>query len=261
MRAAVRVVWTVVDGRPVRVRRVEATTAGTPLVLIHGIACSSAAFGPLLTQLAGRPRRSLVLAADMPGYGRSGGPRRALDIRELADWHVGLLDAVGVARAHIVGNSMGCQVALALARRAPARVASVVLVGPTTGDEHEPVWRYTLGLVADSLFEPLAYNLTLAGMFLQMGLRRYLATMPHMFRDHPIARGAAVPSPTLVVRGRHDWIIPESVAARLVAALPRARLVQLPRVAHALQFARPGALCDVMLPFMHEHDAPPGQGD
>lgn len=246
---AAEIVRTRIDGRAVRYRRLEAARDGAPLLLIHGLACSSAAFAPTLGHLAARPDRPLVLAPDMPGYGRSEGPRQALDIPALAAWHLAFLDAVGVDRVHLVGNSMGCQVALALARQAPARVMSAALVGPTTGDECQPLWRYALGLVVDSLAESPRYNWALARMFLQMGLRRYLATVPHMLHDHPIALGSAVSCPTLIVRGEHDRIVSERVAARLAAALPAGEWVQIPGVAHAVQFDHPAALCAQVLPF------------
>jgi 2-hydroxy-6-oxonona-2,4-dienedioate hydrolase len=238
-----------IDGRAVRYRRLEPTADREPIVLIHGLACSSAAFLPTLAHLAARADRPLVLAPDMPGYGRSEGPRRALDIPSLAAWHLAFLDALGLERVHLVGNSMGCQVALALARQAPARVISTALIGPTTGGETQPLWRYALGLVADSLAESPQYNWTLARMFLQMGLRRYLATVPHMLHDHPIAHATAVTCPTLIVRGEHDRIVSDRVAARLAAALPAGQWVEIPGVAHAVQFDRPEALCAQILPF------------
>jgi pimeloyl-ACP methyl ester carboxylesterase len=43
----------------------------------------------------------LVIAADMPGYGHSAGPRRALRIDELADWGTRLLDRLGIPKAHL----------------------------------------------------------------------------------------------------------------------------------------------------------------
>lgn len=240
--------WLSVDGRRTRVQRLAPSTGRLPIVLVHGIACSSEAFAPTLGHLAG-VEGGLVLAPDMPGYGLSEGPRRALGIAELGAWVARCLDVVGVERVHVVGNSMGCQVALALARQFPARVAAVALVGPTTGDEAQSLPRYALGLVADALFESRAYNLTLMRMALQMGARRYVATLRAMLGDHPIARAAEVRCPVLVIRGTRDLIIADAVAAHLAASLPAGRIVRVPRAAHAIQFDHPAALCAVMLPF------------
>ncbi|PCC71570.1 Pimeloyl-ACP methyl ester carboxylesterase [Nannocystis exedens] len=241
-----------VHGRATRYRRIEPAAGGPPLLLVHGLACSSDAFLPTLAHLAESPRGGLVLAADMPGYGESAGPRRALGIAELGEWQARFLDAVDVERAHVVGNSMGCQVALALARRFPERAASLTLIGPTTGDELQSLPRYALGLLADSLFESVAYNLTLLRMAAQMGVRRYVATVAAMLRDRPLARAQEVRCPVLVLRGRRDRIVPDRVAEQLAAALPDGRLVRVPRVAHALQFDRPAALCELLSAFVAE---------
>jgi pimeloyl-ACP methyl ester carboxylesterase len=69
-----------------------------------------------------------VLAVDQPGHGRSDGPPLA-SVEALADWVLALLDAAGVASAHLVGHSMGSLIALEAAARAPARAAGLVMVG------------------------------------------------------------------------------------------------------------------------------------
>src|SRR3982074_402615 len=69
-----------------------------------------------------------VLAPDLPGHGRSSGaPLQA--ITDMADWTAALLDAAGVAKAWLVGHSMGSLVALETAARHPAKVAALGLIG------------------------------------------------------------------------------------------------------------------------------------
>ena len=65
-----------------------------------------------------------VFVPDLPGFGCSPGPREVLGMEDLADWTARLMETLGVTRAHLAGNSMGCQVALALARRQPERVGA-----------------------------------------------------------------------------------------------------------------------------------------
>src|ERR1700680_2750529 len=68
------------------------------------------------------------LAPDLPGHGRSSGaPLQA--ITDMADWTAALLDAAGVAKAWLVGHSMGSLVALETAARHPAKVAALGLIG------------------------------------------------------------------------------------------------------------------------------------
>lgn len=69
-----------------------------------------------------------VLAVDLPGHGRSGGAPLA-SVEAGADWLLALLGALGVARASLVGHSMGSLIALEVAARAPARVNRLVMVG------------------------------------------------------------------------------------------------------------------------------------
>ena len=69
-----------------------------------------------------------VLAPDLPGHGRSGGPALP-SIKALSDWTLALLDAAGVRDAALVGHSMGSLVALEAAARAPERVHRLVMVG------------------------------------------------------------------------------------------------------------------------------------
>ena len=69
-----------------------------------------------------------VLAVDLPGHGRSSGAPLP-SVEALADWVLALLDAAGVARAALVGHSMGSLIALEAAARAPGRAAQLVMVG------------------------------------------------------------------------------------------------------------------------------------
>ena len=67
----------------------------------------------------------------MPGFGRSESPGRILSIPELSDILVDWLAVLGVSRCHLVANSMGCQIAAHVAVKAPEKVKSLVLIGPT----------------------------------------------------------------------------------------------------------------------------------
>ena len=69
-----------------------------------------------------------VLAVDQPGHGRSTGAPLP-SVEALADWVLALLDAAGVARAALVGHSMGSLIALEAAARAPGRASQLVMVG------------------------------------------------------------------------------------------------------------------------------------
>src|SRR6516164_197381 len=69
-----------------------------------------------------------VLVPDLPGHGRSPGPALTT-ITAMANWVAALLDAAGVAKAHLVGHSMGSLIALETAARHPAKVSALGLIG------------------------------------------------------------------------------------------------------------------------------------
>ena len=69
-----------------------------------------------------------ALALDLPGHGRSEGDLLT-SIEAMADWLAGLIDGLGIARAAVVGHSMGALVALACAARTPAKVERIGLLG------------------------------------------------------------------------------------------------------------------------------------
>jgi pimeloyl-ACP methyl ester carboxylesterase len=246
-----------VDGRRVCGRVLHPAREGRerrrlerPLLLLHGLSCSADAWLPTLRRLEREGLDQPVIAPDMPGYGYSPGPRAALGIGELAGWAVRLLEALAIPEAHVVGNSMGCQVTLALARRHPARVGKVVLVGPTTGTHFVSVGQYLLGLMLDSLREPLRYNGLLLRMYWQMGPIRYFATAKAMLEDDPLDDPAAVAAPCMVIRGERDAILPEPVARRLAAAIPRGDFATVEGVAHAVQFSAPDRFTRIALAFL-----------
>jgi len=102
------------------------TDAGPCVVFIHGALNDHSVWTLLARWYAHHGYR--VLAVDQPEHGRSDGPPLA-DVEALADWLLALLDAAGVASAHLVGHSMGSLIALEAASRAPERALGLVMVG------------------------------------------------------------------------------------------------------------------------------------
>lgn len=230
-----------VDGRPAFCRILSPASgscAGLPLLCIHGLGCSSEVWIPAFAALQRLGAERLVLAPDMPGYGHSEGPVKALDIDELADWVVRLMDRLDLPAAHFAAHSLGCQVALAIARRHPARARALILVGPTLGSQLVPVWRYVVGLLIDCFLEKMLYNGLLAKMYCEMGVLRYAITTCYMFADCPLDTAGSIAAPALILRGKRDAIVPDTAARRLTAALPNGQFERVAGTAHAVPFNR-----------------------
>ncbi len=119
--------WSWVRGLPVHDRRLTAA-AGVPVVLVHGLAVSHRYLMPFARALAARHRVHVI---DLPRFGLSGEPGRVLDLPQLADVLGAWLDAVGLRRPVLGGNSFGCQVVVDLVAQRPAAAQALVLIGPT----------------------------------------------------------------------------------------------------------------------------------
>ncbi len=110
----------------VRLRCLEQGDAeGPALVLLHGYSDSSFSFSRILPRM---PRSLRVVAIDQRGHGGSDRPASGYAMRSLAADALGVMDALGIERATVVGHSMGSFVAQQVALAAPERVRGLVLV-------------------------------------------------------------------------------------------------------------------------------------
>lgn len=128
-----------IEGRQLFYRHNDTATDHTPIVHLHGFAISGSYLMPTASRLAAR---GLNIVADLPGYGRSEHPRGApLGITALADRVLALIDALELPEVVLLGNSMGCPIALEVAHRVPERVSRLILVAPAGGEHNQPLTR------------------------------------------------------------------------------------------------------------------------
>jgi len=202
-----------------------------------------------------------VLAPDMPGHGRSCvAPLRS--IAEMADWTAALLEAAGVARATLVGHSMGSLVALETAARHPAKVSALGLIGTTAtmnvgpdllkaaeANDHAAVDMVSIwGLGFDA---ELGGSLA-PGLWMHGGAQRVLERCPPgvLFSDlsacnayqDALAAASKITVPTTLVLGERDMMTPSRGGKALAAALPNSRIVVLPGAGHMMMAERPDEL-------------------
>jgi pimeloyl-ACP methyl ester carboxylesterase len=127
-RGALEERWTAVDGWRIFARVSERSEAQPQVALVHGLGVSSRYMTPLAKELSAS---FCVYAPDLPGFGRSDMPQRALSIRQLGDILGRWMARAGVRRALVVGNSMACQIMVELADLWPDSMCAAVLLGPT----------------------------------------------------------------------------------------------------------------------------------
>ncbi|MCL8015640.1 alpha/beta fold hydrolase [Streptomyces sp. AS02] len=110
---------------------VAETGEGTPVLLLHGGGPGASGVANYSRNIAELARDYRVIVPDLPGYGRSG---KGIDMTDpfgaLAAGIRGVLDQLGLDKAHFVGNSYGGACALRLALDTPDRVERMVLMGP-----------------------------------------------------------------------------------------------------------------------------------
>ncbi len=121
-------------GVDVRLRATRWPGAGTPVLLLHGLASTRRFWDLVAPRLAGLP----VLALDQRGHGDSDRPEGPYDGVTVAGDAITALDALGLSRVVVVGHSWGASTALRLAADHPGRVLAVVAVDGGLGTPLEP---------------------------------------------------------------------------------------------------------------------------
>jgi pimeloyl-ACP methyl ester carboxylesterase len=252
------------------------------MMLIHGLGDEADSWRHVIEPLSARFR---IVALDLPGFGRSDKPRRAYSVPFLCDTVLALMDALSIAGATLVGNSLGAVIAQSIALERPERVRGLVLIGGMLLTRTQPLnlamlsfllpgvgeWLYTrLRKDPQAAFETLrGYYADLDGLpeadrsFLFQrvnervwsdGQRRaYFSVLRNTAKWVPAQqRGldeklAQLATATLVIRGAHDQLMPLENAQALVDVQPSAKLVTIPGAGHLPQQERPQALLDAIL--------------
>lgn len=239
--------WTTVGGLEVHARAARPARGAPPIVLVHGLGVSSRYFVPTMRALAAD---FAVYAPDLPGSGRSARPPRVLDVAGLAVALESWLDAVGLERVSFLGNSMGCQVLVELALRAPARIERLVLVGPTVDPRWRTPWRQLPRWAREALREPASLLPLLIRDYLRFGPLRFWRTARLALADLVEEKLPRVAAPALVVRGARDAFVSRAWAERIARLLPRGRFVEVQRAAHAVNYSAPSELAALVRSFV-----------
>ena len=216
-----------------------------PLVHVHGFAVSGSYLLPTARALA---HRATTLVPDLPGYGRSAAWGHALGIPSLAWALLEVLDALGLERVVLVGNSMGGPVSLEVAHSAPERVAGVVLASPAGGMHNQPLVRALLQLARDVGRESPRMARVVLRDYLHFGPVNALQLFGELVRFPSLERILRAPVPTLAVIGTRDPLMPPPWRVREVGRLapPHLTIAVIEGAAHAMNFSHPGELAHVI---------------
>lgn len=213
------------------------------MLLVHGLGLSGRYFTPLAHRLAASG--ATVVVPDLPGNVRSRtAARRAPAVGQLADALAGLQRGLSSGPSLVVANSVGCQVAAALAARHPHLVSRLVLIGPAL-EPRVPAWRQFARLVADVPHEPLSLLLLAAFDYLVTGPLRCAASFRHSLRDAAESfevNLSRVRAPTLVVRGAGDTIASGTWTRRVAGLVADGHAKDVAGAAHAAHYSAPDTM-------------------
>jgi 2-hydroxy-6-oxonona-2,4-dienedioate hydrolase len=226
---------------------------GPPIVLVHGLVISSIYMVPLAEVLG---RRYPVVAPDLPGFGLSAKPERVLDVGGLADGLLNFLDAAALPpQVVLLGNSLGCQVAVDLAVRFPSRVLALVLAGPTMDRAARTAPRQIGRWMIDWTREPPSLAAAHLRDYGRAGLRRAWRTFRHALADPIEEKVGQLTCPTLMVRGSHDPIVPARWLSEL-AVRAGAETAEIRKGPHVVNYTRPRALAELTEDFLRRRLQP-----
>jgi pimeloyl-ACP methyl ester carboxylesterase len=245
--------------------------SGDPVVLLHGSGPGVSAWANWQHTIPGLAKEFRVIAPDTVGYGATSRPDDVIySLRTWTDHIVGFLDALGLERVSLVGNSLGGRMALDMAERHPDRVTRMVLMGsPGVG------MAVTDGLKALRAYEPSLENMRalLLDYFAvdksiitdDLVRIRYEASVEtfdayrSMFSD-PRHKGnelgiteeqaRSIRTPALLVHGREDKVVPAEVSWTMLQLLQDADLHVFARCGHWTQIERAREFVEVVSTFL-----------
>lgn len=249
---------------------------GEAVLLLHGSGPGVSAWANWRNQLAPFAERHRVVAPDLVGFGYTEirddqEYSREVWLRQIVD----LLDALEIGRVHVVGNSFGGSMALALAIHHPERVAKVVLMGAAgvpfeITEGLDAVWGYEPSEEAMGrlMRETFAYDSSLITDELvasryaastRPGTMEAFASMFPAPRQrwvealaHPEEAIRGITAPALVVHGRDDKVIPLSTSLTLLDWIDDSRLHVFGRCGHWTQIEHGAAFNELVLDFFAE---------
>lgn len=257
----------------------ETRGEGSPLTLINGWGGSMDSWSPrMLDKLA---TQHLVITMDNRGTGRSDKPDTPYTMDTMAADTAGLLDAISIAKSHVMGFSMGGMVAQAVAINHPEKVSSLVLCGASTGGAHrvspDVHVQMELTLIAYPLPEMTERDRTVKLLYL-LYPRCYVDAnlealiLDETYTDHPTPdyvlnrQSQAIAGfdsygqlphlrmPVMVMTGEDDALVPPGNSETLAERMPGAELVKIPGAGHGFLKQSTDEAVPIILGFLKRVD-------
>jgi pimeloyl-ACP methyl ester carboxylesterase len=267
-----------IDGASLAYRELNPGAHGRPLVMITGFGATAAEWDPTFVDRISRARRTIIF--DNRGIGNSSGPVAGLTVDRMAQDTAGLIRALKLGRADVLGWSMGGYIAQELALDEPHLVGRLVLASSNAGSPHAvPPTRKAIAALTDPSSQPQQLLpilfpadqqeageawMSAIGEQPDLSAADFAAPAPTMAAQERavgrlwLGRGqgsyARLPqlrAQTLVAFGREDVVAPPANARILGRRLPDATLRGYADAGHAFLFQQPAAKAAVFARFLN----------
>ncbi len=248
---------------------------GFPLVMIMGISGNVDWWNPRMVQELSKNFK--IVMFDSRGAGRTDVSTREYTIKLFADDTAGLMDALGIPRAHVFGVSMGGAIAQELALDHPEKVEKLVLCSTSCGGTKsvqasaevlgrfgadrsglspEEICRRGIPLICAEDFikknpdfvERFVQQVLIAPISNESFMRRLKAIMEFDTYD----RLPQIRAPTLILHGKRDILVPPENGSILAEAIPNAKLVYFEKSAHGIIYEEMDKMIRVISDFLAE---------
>ena len=253
----------------------EVTGQGQPLVLIAGLGYGLWIWHKMIPGLA---EHCQVIAFDNRGAGQTDKPAGPYTVQMLAADTAGLIEALNVGPAAIMGHSMGGFVAQELALSRPDLVSKLILSSTNFGGpNHIPVTSEAMAIIMDRSGDPLElikrgiavacapdFTTTHPDVVQELIAYRLTNPVPPEAYQAQTAVGLGllsaeacfegrlkkVQAPTLIIFGEHDKVVPPGNADLLAHELPNSRIVILPDAGHMFPVEVPEVAAEAVIGFV-----------
>lgn len=247
------------------------TGRGPGVLLLHGIGANLYCWRHLWPLLSDT---HTVVAVDLPGFGKSSKPNGAgYGLDDQADRLIQLVDRLHLRQVRIVGNSMGGNIALWMAKRFPEKILEAVAIAPAASPRLMPLslkrlsflsalstqlvnrrtmsWAHRRTLAETVELDPVLIEETIRTYKNPEAIRSFFHAGESIRDSRLPSQLADVRSPVLLLWGRQDRLVPEHVIAEVQQCLPNVQLAVQEDGGHHLQEDHPEWVAEKILTFFH----------
>ncbi len=248
---------------------------GYPVILVHGSGPGVTAYANWRPNIPYLSQFYRVIAPDMVGFGYTEQPEGyEFSLDNWVQHIIGVMDALNIQKAHIVGNSFGGGLAIATALRYPERVGRLVLMGAAgtkfkLTEGLDAVWGYQPSIEnMRKLLDLFAYDRSLVSdelaevrykASIRPGVQESFASMFPAPRQQWLDSLASsdeelksLSNETLIIHGREDRVVPISSSLHLAEVIDRAQLHVFGRCGHWTQIEHTDRFNRLVVDFFNE---------